>query len=117
MRFRLKWIWKAAVAAAMGALAFTYGKQTLQVVKAKLDAHAARGVVLERQLEELQKKAAAAKDEEQKKLHMQKAETLQTKRDDLLRRREELIGNTSGDLKVSDVQLAVARNSRHPSRA
>lgn len=114
---KLKWLWAAAVAGVMGLLAFVYGKQTLQVVKAKIDAHTAKGVVLEQQLEDLKLKTDAEQNEEQKKRHVQKAETLQTKRDDLLRRREELIGNTSGDLKVSDVQLARARNSRHPSAA
>ena len=106
---KLKWLGAAIFAGVMAVLAFLYGKETLAVLQSKIKANAAKGKVLELDLKAAEAKAAAETSEEKKRHHIAKAETLRTSRELLAKQHDALTGKPI-DLKVSDVDLARARN-------
>lgn len=109
----LKWAGAAIGAAVMALLAFLYGKKTLGVLKAELGANKAKEVVLQQSIQKLRAEAEVEPLESKKHLKIVKANTLQEQRKELGRKREELVGVTTGDLKLDDIALARARNRSH----
>lgn len=100
------------LAVAGSILAFAYGKKTPSVLRAHIRAHNARGKRLNDKYEAAMKKAEAAQSQDDQRAHMERANTLKVKREDVERERLKLV-QESGDLDATDVGLA----RRHTARA
>ena len=112
---KVKWFFAALAAFGLGLLAFVYGKKTPAVLRAKVRAHNARGRVLNTDIKTAEMKASAEASEEQKQLHLDRANTLKIDRAELEKARKKLL-NETGDLEaVSDADLAAAHNKRSGS--
>lgn len=107
---KLKWVFLAAIAVIAGFLGLLYGKKTPAELRAKARAHNAKGRVINKQIEAAEKQAEAENDEEKRQFHVERANTLKVDRAELQKARAQLLEET-GDLDVSDAELANLRNA------
>lgn len=113
---RLKWIALAAWAAFLAILALVYGKRTGTVLRAAIEAHNARGRLLNEQIE-LERAKAQGKSAEQAEQAKSRLVRLEAERERIRARRVELT-EESGDLPtLNDADLAKHDNRRRAAAA